>query len=153
MCIAYLTIELKGEIPVELRPLIGELVYGCDICQSICPWNEKFARPVREDAFRPRETIASKNVRTLARELLAMSDEDFRKAFKGSPMKREAAGTQAKRGRSARQRRHRGRRAILDRGAVGPRATRARTCEVGARLHRLVRRGNYGVGTKVTIVF
>ena len=87
-CIAYLTIELKSEIPVELRPLIGDYVYGCDICQEVCPWNEKFTRPVREDAFRPREAIASKNAGTLARELLAMSDEDFRVAFKGSPMKR-----------------------------------------------------------------
>jgi epoxyqueuosine reductase len=87
-CISYLTIELKGPIPEAFHGAIGELLYGCDICQEVCPWNEKFARPVREDAFRPRETIASKNVRTLAHELLAMSDEDFRTAFKGSPMKR-----------------------------------------------------------------
>ena len=87
-CIAYLTIELKGEIPLELRPQIGELVYGCDICQEVCPWNEKFAQPLREEAFRPRAAIAGKDARTLARELLAMSNEEFRIAFKGSPMKR-----------------------------------------------------------------
>jgi epoxyqueuosine reductase len=87
-CIAYLTIELKGEIPVELRPLIGELVYGCDICQEVCPWNERFALPLREPAFAARATIAGKDAQTLAREILAMSDEDFRTAFKGSPMKR-----------------------------------------------------------------
>ena len=87
-CIAYLTIELKGEIPTELRPQIGELVYGCDICQEVCPWNEKFAQPLREEAFRPRAAIAGKDARTLARELLAMSNEEFRIAFKGSPMKR-----------------------------------------------------------------
>jgi epoxyqueuosine reductase len=88
LCISYLTIELKGDIPKELQPKIGELLYGCDICQEVCPWNEKFALPLREDAFRPREVIAGKDARTLARDILAMSDEDFRIAFKGSPMKR-----------------------------------------------------------------
>jgi epoxyqueuosine reductase len=87
-CIAYLTIELKGEIPTDLRPLIGELIYGCDICQEVCPWNEKFSLPLREPAFRPRAAIAGKDARTLAREILAMTDEDFRTDFKGSPMKR-----------------------------------------------------------------
>jgi epoxyqueuosine reductase len=87
-CISYLTIELKGEIPEPMQPLIGDLVYGCDICQEVCPWNETFALPLREDAFRPRAAIAGKDARTLAVELLAMSDEDFRIAFKGSPMKR-----------------------------------------------------------------
>jgi len=87
-CISYLTIEQKGEIPVELRALVGELLYGCDICQEVCPWNEKFALPLREEAFRPRAVLAGKDVRTLARELLEMSQESFSKAFKGSPMKR-----------------------------------------------------------------
>jgi epoxyqueuosine reductase len=87
-CIAYLTIELKGEIPVELRPLIGELVYGCDICQEVCPWNVRFAQELKEPAFGAREAVAGKGARTLAHELLAMSDEDFRKNFKGSPMRR-----------------------------------------------------------------
>ena len=53
-CISYLTIELKGEIPAEWHAAIGELIYGCDICQDVCPWNEKFSLPLREDAFRPR---------------------------------------------------------------------------------------------------
>ena len=87
-CISYLTIELKGEIPAEFHAPIGELLYGCDICQEVCPWNEKFALPLREEAFRPRAAIAGKDARTLATEILAMSDEDFRIAFKGSPMKR-----------------------------------------------------------------
>jgi epoxyqueuosine reductase len=91
-CIAYLTIELKGEIPAEMRPLIGEHVYGCDVCQEVCPWNEKFALPLREDAFRPREAIAGKDARTLARALLAMSPSEFAAAFKGSPMKRAKLG-------------------------------------------------------------
>jgi epoxyqueuosine reductase len=87
-CIAYLTIELKGEIPIEMQPLIGEHLYGCDVCQEVCPWNEKFALPLREDAFRPRPAIAGMDAQTLAHELLVMSDEDFRHAFAGSPMKR-----------------------------------------------------------------
>lgn len=87
-CISYLTIEIKGEIPEPVRPAIGELLYGCDICQEVCPWNQKFALPLREDAFRPRPVLAGKDAGTLAREILAMSDEEFRIAFKGSPMKR-----------------------------------------------------------------
>jgi epoxyqueuosine reductase len=87
-CISYLTIELKGEMPPELRPLIGEHVYGCDVCQEVCPWNEKFSLPRREESFRPRAVIAGKDARTLATEILAMTDEDFRTAFRGSPMKR-----------------------------------------------------------------
>ena len=67
---------------------IGELVYGCDICQEVCPWNVRFSQELKEPAFAAREAIAGKDARALARELLAMSDEDFRKAFKGSPMKR-----------------------------------------------------------------
>jgi len=87
-CISYLTIELKGPIPEALRAQIGDLVYGCDICQEVCPWNEKFALPLRENAFRPRSNLEQKDARTLARDLLSMSDEEFRTAFKGSPMKR-----------------------------------------------------------------
>jgi epoxyqueuosine reductase len=87
-CISYLTIELKGAIPEAMRPLIGELIYGCDICQEVCPWNEKFALPLREEAFKPRSAIAAKDAPTLARELLEMSQEEFSVAFKGSPMKR-----------------------------------------------------------------
>jgi epoxyqueuosine reductase len=87
-CISYLTIEQKGEIPVEFHAAIGELLYGCDICQEVCPWNEKFALPLREDSFRPREVIAGKDARALALDILAMSDDGFRVAFKGSPMKR-----------------------------------------------------------------
>ena len=63
-------------------------LYGCDICQEVCPWNVRFAQELKEPAFAAREVIAGKDARTLAREILAMSDEDFRTAFKGSPMKR-----------------------------------------------------------------
>jgi epoxyqueuosine reductase len=88
-CISYLTIELREEIPVELRETIGELVYGCDICQEVCPWNVRFA-PELEDGspFAAREVLAGKDARTFARDLLAMTQEEFSAAFKGSPMKR-----------------------------------------------------------------
>jgi len=88
-CISYLTIEAKGEIPVEFREQIGELIYGCDICQEVCPWNEKFARALPAGSpFAAREFIAGKSARTLATEILALDDEGFRAAFRKSPMKR-----------------------------------------------------------------
>jgi epoxyqueuosine reductase len=87
-CISYLTIELKGEIPEALREPMGGLLYGCDICQDVCPWNVSFARDAIEPAFAPREVLAGKDARTLAREILAMDDDEFRSAFRGSAMKR-----------------------------------------------------------------
>jgi epoxyqueuosine reductase len=87
-CISYLTIELKGEIPEDLREPMGALLYGCDICQDVCPWNVSFAQPLGDPAFAPREAIADKDARTLAREILGMTQPEFSAAFKGSPMKR-----------------------------------------------------------------
>ena len=87
-CISYLTIELREEIPEELRAGIGELLYGCDICQDVCPYNVKFAQELKEPAFAPREVLAGRDTRQLARDLLAMTPEEFSVAFKGSPMKR-----------------------------------------------------------------
>jgi epoxyqueuosine reductase len=82
-CISYLTIELKGPIPRELRPLIGDWIYGCDICQEVCPWNRK-APPTREPAFQPREGLSAPELIPM----LAMTDEEFRARFRGSPIQR-----------------------------------------------------------------
>jgi epoxyqueuosine reductase len=87
-CISYLTIELREEIPEELREGIGERIYGCDVCQDVCPYNVKFAQELREPAFAPRAVLTDKDARTLARELLAMTQEEFSRLFKNSPMKR-----------------------------------------------------------------
>jgi epoxyqueuosine reductase len=87
-CISYLTIELRGPIPVDLREKIGNHVYGCDICQDVCPWNVSFAQELREEEFSPRAAIAEKDARALARTILEMDDDSYRDAFRGSPMKR-----------------------------------------------------------------
>jgi epoxyqueuosine reductase len=87
-CISYLTIEHRGSIPVELRPLMGNRVYGCDICQEVCPWNERFTRPAREEAYRAREGLDGPSLVELATALLEADDEGFRERFRGSPLTR-----------------------------------------------------------------
>ncbi len=82
-CISYLTIEHKGMIPVELRPLIGNRIYGCDDCLAVCPWN-KFARAATEPDFLPRAELTTPRLAELA----ALDDAAFRKMFAGSPVKR-----------------------------------------------------------------
>ena len=82
-CISYLTIELKGAIPRELRPLIGNRIYGCDICQEVCPWN-RFSRPTDEAAFLAREGLDGPSLI----EWMTMTQEEFSARFKGSPIKR-----------------------------------------------------------------
>jgi epoxyqueuosine reductase len=82
-CISYLTIELKGAIPRELRPLIGNRIYGCDICQEVCPWN-RFAEPAGEAAFLAREGLDGPSLVGW----MTMTQEEFSARFKGSPIKR-----------------------------------------------------------------
>jgi len=80
-CISYLTIELKGVIPVEFRKAMGNHIYGCDDCQIVCPWNS-FAVKTDEDSFRARDGSFQ------LIELMRLNDEVFRKRFKKSPIKR-----------------------------------------------------------------
>jgi epoxyqueuosine reductase len=88
-CISYLTIELRGEIPQELHAAIGDRLYGCDVCQEVCPWNVKFARGLAEGSpFAPRPALADRDARQLAGEVVQLDDESFRSAYRGSPMKR-----------------------------------------------------------------
>ena len=80
-CISYLTIELRGDIPADLRPLIGDRVFGCDVCQEVCPWN-RFARRTREPAF------AARHVALDLREMETMSQAMFRARFDHSALRR-----------------------------------------------------------------
>jgi epoxyqueuosine reductase len=82
-CISYLTIELKGSIPLELRPLIGNRIFGCDDCLDACPWN-RFARVSREAAFSARPSTVGMPLR----DYLSLSDDEFRVLFRNSPIKR-----------------------------------------------------------------
>jgi len=82
-CISYLTIEHKGMIPLELRPLIGNRIYGCDDCLAVCPWN-KFARSARESDFLPRAELTAPRLAALAE----LDDAAFRKLFAGTAVKR-----------------------------------------------------------------
>ncbi len=82
-CISYLTIELKGRIPLEFRPLIGDRIFGCDDCLDACPWN-RFAQVSRESAFAARPAVAQMALR----DFLALDDERFRTLFRRSPIKR-----------------------------------------------------------------
>ncbi|MFI5239778.1 MAG: tRNA epoxyqueuosine(34) reductase QueG, partial [Gemmatimonadales bacterium] len=95
LCISYQTIEQKGPIDGTLREAIGEHLYGCDVCQDVCPWNVKFSRDATEVAFTARAVIAEKDARTLATEVLAMTQDEFSAAFRKSPVKRaKLAGLQ-----------------------------------------------------------
>ena len=82
-CISYLTIELKGPIPVELRPLMGNRIYGCDDCQLVCPWN-RFARHSAEEDFSPRHDLDTASLLAL----FAWEEDEFLRRTEGSPIRR-----------------------------------------------------------------
>lgn len=82
-CISYLTIEYKGPIPLELRPLMGNRIYGCDDCQQVCPWN-RFARPTQELDFAPRHRLDQ----ALLIQLLQWSAAEFDRYTEGSALRR-----------------------------------------------------------------
>lgn len=81
-CIAYLTIELKGSVPVELRSQMGDWVFGCDLCQQVCPWNLRFASPKGEPDFVPRDPAPDLTVE------LTLTPEQFNRKFKNTPLTR-----------------------------------------------------------------
>jgi len=87
-CISYLTIELRGPIPVHLRPAIGNRVYGCDICQEVCPWNDRFSAASGESAYSPRPELDNPSLIDLATRLLEMSGKAFLREFRDSPVSR-----------------------------------------------------------------
>ncbi|MEE9254938.1 MAG: tRNA epoxyqueuosine(34) reductase QueG, partial [Pseudomonadales bacterium] len=82
-CISYLTIELKGVIPEELRPLMGNRIFGCDDCQLVCPWN-RFAKSSAEQDFSPRHELDD----TSLLELLRWTEREFLEKTQGSAIRR-----------------------------------------------------------------
>jgi len=82
-CISYLTIELKGSIPLELRPMLGNRIYGCDDCQLVCPWN-RFAQTAALADFEVRNGLDSAQLA----DLFAWSEADFNERLAGSPIRR-----------------------------------------------------------------
>lgn len=83
-CISYLTIELKGPHTPEQTAMVGDHLFGCDICQEVCPWNAKFSVPDTEPAFTPREELVAPDIAAFA----AMDDAEFTRRFGDTPLSR-----------------------------------------------------------------
>jgi epoxyqueuosine reductase len=83
LCISYLTIELRGAIPESLRAQMGRQVFGCDICQDVCPWNRE-ALATKEEVFSPRENLLAPDLEWIA----SLTEDEFRETFRASPIKR-----------------------------------------------------------------
>ncbi len=83
-CISYLTIEHRSDLPEEFAGQLDGWIYGCDICQEVCPWNRKFSQKSREPAFAPRSEIIERNTA----EWSALTEEDFLRIFRKSPVLR-----------------------------------------------------------------
>lgn len=82
-CISYLTIELKNEIPNEFKGKMDNWMFGCDVCQDVCPWN-RFSKIHNENAFLPENGLLD----LTAKDITEITDDVFKKVFKGSPVKR-----------------------------------------------------------------
>jgi epoxyqueuosine reductase len=87
-CISYLTIELKGAHTPEQAAMVGEHLFGCDVCQEVCPWNHKFSATATEAAFTPMDRLTTPDAREAARALLAMSPAEFAEELKATPLSR-----------------------------------------------------------------
>jgi len=83
-CISYLTIENKNEIPLKFKGQFNNWIFGCDICQDVCPWNIKFSNETSVDEFNPKEG----NSELILHDVINMDENDFKIGFEGSPIKR-----------------------------------------------------------------
>jgi epoxyqueuosine reductase len=87
-CISYLTIELRGAHTSEQAAMVGKHLFGCDVCQEVCPYNGKFSAEATEAAFAPLERLSTPDARALARTFLATSPGEFAEEFKHTPLSR-----------------------------------------------------------------
>ncbi|HLZ45983.1 MAG TPA: tRNA epoxyqueuosine(34) reductase QueG [Gemmatimonadales bacterium] len=83
-CISYLTIEHRADFTAQERERVGEWLFGCDVCQDVCPWNVSFAHPTVDAALTPRPDIAAPDVRALAQ----LDEPEFRRRYDGTPFTR-----------------------------------------------------------------